>query len=150
MNSMNIRKIIKEELEKVFESEEKGIVGLDILNHFPFSELPEKRVDGSFSNNIDGWGKIQIPDLGSEGSLTQIVSKEDFINHEFKGPKMTHKYEGYINKFKRKFNEEPIFKINPNGNWYDKIEIINPKFKEWRSDFYKSKESTLDSWNTAD
>jgi hypothetical protein len=134
---MDIRKIIKEELSMVFESDDKGIKGLDILNHFPFSDLPETRKDSDWKVGVSGWGKVYVPSVESPGSSTQIASNEDFVYREVKGPKMIHKIDGYIIDFKNKFGEEPIFKINPNVPKHEMIEILNTSFKNWRKRYYE-------------
>jgi len=136
---MNIRKIIKEELNSVFNEDSNGIVGLDILNHFPFSELPENRLDGDWQKGVPGWGKVFIPGLNAVDAEQQVVSKDDFTYREVEGPKMVHKYDGYIENFKKMFGEEPVFSINPSADWYNKVKIINPKFKQWRESGIKNK-----------
>lgn len=128
---MDIRKVIQEELQGVFEQENMEIKGLDILNHFPFSDLPETRESSDWKNGVSGWGKVYVPSLNSSDAQQQIVSKKDLVYHEVQGPKMLHKFDGYIDIFKKRFGEEPIFSINSNAPWHSRVEILNPKFQEW-------------------
>lgn len=146
---MNIRKVIKEEIQKVFEQDSDGIKGLDILNHFPFSDLPDTRDEADWQKGVAGWGKVHVPSLDTSDSQEQVVAKDDFTYREFQGPKMMHKFDGYIDKFKKKFGEEPVFKINPDAPWYGRVEILNPKFKEWREMGDSAKSSMLTQWGSA-
>jgi hypothetical protein len=147
---MNIRKLIQEELKKVFEQEDREIKGLDILNYFPFSELPETRSGADWQNGVPGWGTVNVPSLDTSDAQQQIASKQDFVYHEFQGPKMMHKFDGYIDIFKKKFGEEPVFRIHPDAPWYGKVEILNPKFKEWKDRGNDTKASMLAHWGTTD
>ena len=119
------------------------IVGLDILNHFPFNQLPDTRKDADWVKGVAGWGKVYLPSIDSNG-LTQIVAKEDFTYREVKGPKMVHKFSGYIEEFKDRFGEEPVFKINPEGSWYDKVVVINPKYLESKEIYDKGMQEWID------
>lgn len=147
---MDIRKVIQEELKKVFEQEGGEIKGLDILNHFPFSDLPDTTNDAEWQKGVPGWGKVYVPSLDTSDAQHQVVSKEDFVYHEFQGPKMMHQFDGYIDIFKKKFGEEPVFKIHPDAPWYGRVEILNPKFKEWKEKSDSVKASMLAHWGTAD
>lgn len=147
---MDIRKVIQEELKQVFEQEVGEIKGLDILNHFPFSDLPDTRREADWQNGVPGWGKVYIPSIDTSDAMHQVVAKDDFTYREFQGPKMMHKFEGYIDEFKRKFGEEPVFKIHPDAPWYGRVEILNPKFNEWRDKGNATKASMLAHWGTTD
>lgn len=110
---MSIRKIIREQLEDMIGSD-NTVKGIDILNHFPFSELPETRDDVDWSNRgIKGWGDVHIPSLDANG-LTQMFGKDDVI--------------GYVNNFNKKFGEDPIFKLNSSAPWHSKTIIINEPY----------------------
>jgi hypothetical protein len=116
---MDIRKYIRESLEHILREEnvisdsENEIVGEDILNYFPFTELPENRTKEY--SRVSGWGDIKIPSLDGNG-LTTILSKSDVLN--------------YLRDFVDYNGEDPIFILNPLGSWYDKIIIKNNKRKE--------------------
>ena len=142
----NIRKVIREEFSKVFEQDMGGIKGIDILNHFPFSELPETKKEADWQNGISGWGKVYVPSLDTSDGQQQVVSKDDFTYTEFQGPKMMHRFDGYVDIFNKKFGDEPIFAINPDADWHSKVEILNPKFKEWRESGNLAKGDALKGW----
>jgi hypothetical protein len=145
---MDIRKIIKEEIGKVIkeESSSQEIVGLDILNHFPFSELSDTR--DVLTRDVEGWGSVQLPTVGGEDSMTQILAKTDITGNEYQGPKMVHKFSGYIDAFKSRYGEEPVFILNPSAPWFAKVKVINPSFVERRKEYSDSKGETLKSWGT--
>jgi hypothetical protein len=147
---MDIRKIIKEELKSIFEQESGEIKGLDILNHFPFSELPDTRDKANWQSGVPGWGKVYVPSLDTSDAQQQVVAKDDFTYREFQGPKMMHKFSGYINDFNKKFGEEPIFSIHPEAPWHSRVEILNPKYKEWKRGSDDTKASMLSHWGTTD
>jgi hypothetical protein len=130
------------------ESNLQKIVGKDILNHFPFSALPEERIGADWINGVEGWGKVQLPSVDESDSVTQIVSKSDFFPREVQGPKMLHKFSGYLDEFERRFGEEPIFVIDPSQPWFGKVKIINPKFNEWKERGLKVKGDTLARWGS--
>jgi len=138
----------RKERGELNEVEEEGIVGLDILNHFPFNQLPDTRKGADWQRGVPGWGKVYLPSIDSNG-LTQIIAKDDFTYREVNGPKMVHKFNGYIQDFKQKFGEEPIFKITPEADWYDKIQIINPKYLESKGIHDRGVQSWVDSERSA-
>jgi hypothetical protein len=138
---MDLRKIIREEFEQAF-SEGPGteeIKGYDILNHSPFAELPETRGDVDWKNR----GRVFVPSLDTGDARMQVFSKDDLTGSEVQGPKMVHKFTGYIDQFKSKYGEEPIFTIDG-----DKVDIVNPGFQEWRERYLKGKGATLAAWGT--
>lgn len=138
---MDIRKVIREEFEKAF-SEGPGteeIKGYDILNHSPFAELPETRVDVDWKNR----GRVFVPAIDDADARMQVFSKDDLTGSEVQGPKMIHKFAGYIENFKDRFGEEPIFTIDG-----DKVDIVNPGFQEWRQKGLEAKGRALDSFGT--
>lgn len=112
---MNLRKLIKEQLERIFEEQSQNtIVGLDIINHFPFDKLPETRQQVDFNNrDVNGWGSVQLPSTDGNG-LQTIFSKEEVFR--------------YIEKFKSEFGEEPMFVLNPSAPWYGRITITNEPY----------------------
>jgi hypothetical protein len=134
---MDIRKIIKEQLQKLMEEDsplfgsEDAVVGAEILNHFPFNKLPETRAQVDWSNRgVPAWGDVQIPSIDGNG-LTSITSKDDIIGGEsWSHPKTGHVTHnpGYIALFKQKYGEEPRFLINPTAPWYGKITVLNAPY----------------------
>ena len=86
-----------------------NIIGFDILNYEPFKSLPDTRDEMGTPRKT-----ITLPTPDGMG-LETLFSKQDFYDHEVEGPKMTHKFKGYITQFKNANNgEEPIFyDINP-------------------------------------
>lgn len=128
---MNIRKLINEELNKIFSKDFDVIKGGDIINHFPFSDLPEKRSGADWKSGVSGWGKVYVPGLDRADSLLQIPAKEDFFYREVQGPKMIHKYSGYISDFKERFGEEPLFKIDSSKK---KVYIVNDEYISWKEE----------------
>ena len=115
---MNIRKFIKESIERVLMQEKDGaaIVGADILNHFPFDKLPENREQVDWNNRgVNGWGDVHVPSVDAHG-LSTMLGKDDVM--------------AYLRKFSARFGEEPMFVLNPTGLWFDKIKVVNPKYIE--------------------
>ncbi len=145
--------------KKNYEQEMNGIVGVDILNNYPFSELPETRMDATAEfhrNGLPGWGKIQIPSISNADSLTTISSKADLIGMDWPAKKRSHplkdlpaqKDDGYIETFKKVYGEEPIFVINPGEVWYNKVQVVNPKFVEKRKKGVETKAGALKDFGT--
>lgn len=116
---MDIRKYIRESLEHILREEnvisdsENEIVGEDILNYFPFTELPDIR--SREYNRVSGWGNVQIPSLDGNG-LTTILSKSEMLR--------------YVKKFMADNGEAPVFILTPSNSWYDKVVVKNDKRKE--------------------
>jgi hypothetical protein len=116
--TMNIRKFIKESIERAMMQENEGqtITGADILNYFPFDKLPEDRQQVDWKNRgVNGWGEIHVPAIDGNG-LSTMHGKDDVMS--------------YLQQFSSKFGEEPMFVLNPSGLWFDKIKVINPKYTE--------------------
>lgn len=132
---MNIRKLIKEQLERIFNEEIPGaqpaIQGMEILNHFPFNKLPETRATVNWSQRgVSGWGDVFLPAIDGNGT-SQITSKEDIIgNQPFTHPKTGHVSQsaGYITDFKNRFGEEPMFKIDSSAPWYGRVQVVNEPY----------------------
>lgn len=147
-----INKVFEEIWNKLNEEESSSdsshILGLNILNYFPFSELPKGKEGADWQKGVDGWGKVYLPSLDTADAQMQIVSKDDIIGSQYQGPKMLHKFSGYIDSFEKKFGEEPKFVIDPSKPWYSKVEIVNPKFLEWKEEYSKGKQTYLDSVGT--
>ena len=112
---MNLRKLIKEQLERIFEEQsQNAIVGLDIINHFPFDKLPETRQQVDFNNrDVNGWGSVQLPSTDGNG-LQTIFSKEEVSI--------------YLENFTNTFGEEPVFVIDSSAPWYGRIIVINEPY----------------------
>jgi len=102
---------------------ENVIRGFDALQQFPFSELPETYEEYLNSGiNIEGWGsRVSIP-IGA-GTSVSIKSKEEL--------------EDFINKFERKYGEEPIFKILDSEK---RIQISNLENTDSQQNFIASDE----------
>lgn len=133
---MNIRNFIREQLEKIVgenSTPTKPIKGFEILNYFPFNKLPETRDLVDWSNRgVNGWGDVFVPSLNGNG-MQQILAKDDMVGSEpWAHPKTGNivKDEGYIENFKKKFGDEPIFVMNPSAEWFGKITVINDAYKK--------------------
>jgi hypothetical protein len=119
-----------------------GVVGLDILNQPPFSNLPEtRRETGDYTTRMEP----RLPSLETPDASTIMFSKQDFIDHEFQGPKMMHKFDGYVTLFKKKFGEEPIFINIKDEGRRGSADIANEKFIEWRDRGLASKRAWMDA-----
>lgn len=104
----------EQKLEEEGNATPDGIVGLDILNHEPFASLPNTRGEVDWKNR----GDARVPSLDRGDSSTSIFSKEEVVN--------------YIKQYTNKFGEDPIFELNPTGAWYERVNVINPSFIDWR------------------
>lgn len=113
---------------------ENVVRGDEALEQFPFSELPETYEDyanNGFRFNIQGWGnRVDVPSGGD--SSRSIKSKEELSK--------------FIDSFKSEYGEEPMFEINPNGDWYNKIQITNPSFQEYSARERRSKASEIEKY----
>jgi len=117
------------------ENQNNTFTGLEVIYQFPFCKLivndKEAREmnfgKGNKWGEVEGWGKVYLP---KTDSMTQLVSLEAYLD--------------YYHQFVEKYGEEPIIQINPNGDWFSKIEVLNEKFldakkraKEGIASFYK-------------
>jgi len=128
------------------ESNENGVVGLDILNYEPFKSLPETRGEsGDYTTRMD----LRLPSLEIADATESIFSKKDFLDYEYQGPKMVHTHTGYITRFKQKFGEEPIFVNITGGGRKGSAEISNEKFLEWQGKGIESKKGWMDAERSA-
>ena len=128
--------------EPINEAGESGVVGLDILNHAPFSNLPETRKEmGDYTNRMEP----TLPSLQDADGSVIMFSKQDFVDHEVQGPKMMHKFDGYITLFKKKFGEEPIFINIEDKGKFGRADIANEKFIEWKNRGLATKKSYMDN-----
>lgn len=118
-----------------------GIVGLDILNHEPFSNLPETRSDmGDYTTRME----LKLPSIETSDASTIIFSKSDLTGYEFQGPKMMHKISGYISSFKNKFGEEPIFvDLESTGSKFGGAKVANQSYLDWKYQGDEAKRSYL-------
>ena len=120
-----IRKLIREELESMFNQD--GIVGTDIVNYL--TDLPKTRIEVKWNNPRTFYN---IPDLQNPNAHTEAYDKDFFTGWDThyirQGKALPYKGEGYVSEFENSFGEKPIFKINGR-----KIEILNPKFIQWKS-----------------
>lgn len=124
---MNLRKFIRESIERMMSENTDGqtVVGAEILTVPPFSMLPDTRKDVDWNNR----GDVYLPSVNAIGK-TQIFSKDDITGQEpWTHPKSnkTFKFSGYVEQFKNKFGEEPIFSINSNGT----VEIMNEPYLQY-------------------
>ena len=124
------RKLTKEQKLAETEGQPKGIVGLDILNHEPFASLPQSRDINNMRNDV------KIPSI-QDGDVMNTMMEKDSV-------------EKWISEFKRRFKEEPIFELNPEGVWYDKIRVINKVFKDWQNQYIQGKAAALSSFGSKD
>lgn len=110
---MNIRKLIREELES-FMNQTNGIKGLDILNFL--TKIPQTRAE------VDWIARphYQISSLRDGDGSSGVFEKDYLIQ--------------YISEFNSKFGEDPIFEIVG-----DRINVLNPKYKEWADSYVKMK-----------
>jgi len=128
--------------EPINEAGESGVVGLDILNHAPFSNLPETRKEmGDYTTRMEP----TLPSLQDEDASIIMFSKQDFVDHEVQGPKMVHEFDGYITLFKKKFGEEPIFINIEDKGRFGRADIANEKFIEWKNRGLATKKSYMDN-----
>lgn len=81
----------------------KRVVGKDILNYEPFKSLPDTREQAT---NL-GAQTTSLRNVNDE--LQVIFSKQDFFDYNFEYNGKTHFVPGFIDTFKRKYGEEPIF-----------------------------------------
>ena len=122
--------------------ESNGVVGLDILNYPPFSNLPETRAEtGDYTTRMEP----TLPSIGTPDANVVIFSKQDFVEREFQGPKMMHRVSGYIDLFKEKFGEEPIFINIKDLGRRGSADIANEKFRQWRDGGIASKKAWMDA-----
>jgi hypothetical protein len=123
------------------ENETNGILGLDILNHEPFSNLPNTRSEtGDYKTRME----LKLPSIDISDASTIIYSKSDLTGYEVEGPKMVHKFDGYILDFKNKFGEEPIFvDLETSGNRYGGAKIANQSYLDWKYQGDEAKRSYL-------
>lgn len=123
------------------ENETNGILGLDILNHEPFSNLPNTRSEmGDYKTRME----LKLPSIDISDASTIIYSKSDLTGYEVEGPKMVHKFDGYILDFKNKFGEEPIFvDLETIGNRYGGAKIANQSYLDWKYQGDEAKRSYL-------
>jgi hypothetical protein len=105
----NLRKYIRESIERLISESDGGLVGMEIVNIPPFSTLPENRRGVDWKNR----GEAYLPSVDSNGK-TQIFSKEDLF--------------GYVNEFMKKYGEEPRFSM-ANGA----IQIINEPYIKFQT-----------------
>jgi hypothetical protein len=119
----------------------KGIVGLDILNHEPFSSLPDTRSEmGDYTTRME----LSLPSIETSDASTIIFSKADLTGYEFQGPKMMHKISGYISSFKNKFGEEPIFvNLESKGGKFGGAKVANQSYLDWKYQGDEAKRSYL-------
>jgi hypothetical protein len=106
----NIREVIRSIVQEEISLNEDAIIGIEIFDREPFSMLPQTRKDIiDFKTKLN----LRVPSLRTSDALQSIWSKQDMIS--------------YINEFKDKFNEDPMFIID------DKTAFIsNPKYMQYK------------------
>ena len=108
----------------------EGIVGLDILRYAPISQLKETSLDEPTSVK-----KVKFPGIGRMDATRIIMSHDDITGSEHEYLRVDNKWVfGYVDVFKKKFNEEPIFKLTPENRFLD-VDIINPVYLKARDEF---------------
>ena len=109
----------------------------NIFKYFPFCELKDTvlDVDTVQERSVDGWGKVYFPSLSGEGCL-QVWSKDRVTD--------------YIEDFIEKFDEEPIFELNPGGVWFDKITVKNESFNDFKKERLESIGRGIKEFGTAE
>lgn len=140
---MDIRKLIKEEIESLF-NDGNAIKGMEIVSYL--KDLPETR-DGV------NWASPRtfyiIPTIDNSFAHTEVFDKEFFTgwNRPYmrQGKPVPNSGEGYIAEFQKVFGEQPIFKINGRN-----IDVLNPKFKEGRNSSEFSNPHPIQSFGTTD
>lgn len=130
------------------------IVGKDIMNYFPFTELNEDRSQ-EWTGNVKGWGEVKVSSVNGEDSCTVIPTKKDMygvyeFSHTHRGVVRNYRYIGWIDEFIQIYGEEPIFRINPDGAWYEKIEVLNEKFIKRRKEYSDSKMAGIEALGTTE
>lgn len=124
---MDIRKLIKEQLESLFENNGGKIIGADIVSYL--NDLPQTRDEVNWNSPRT---KYDIPALDNRDAHTEAYDKEFFTGWDRpylnKGKMIPHSGPGYVYEFESKFKEKPIFRIHGR-----QIEILNPKFIAWKS-----------------
>lgn len=140
---MDIRKLIKEEIESLFNGG-NVINGMEIVNYL--KDLPETRDEVNWSNPRTFY---TIPTIDNSFANTEVLDKEFFTgwNRPYmrQGKSVPSNGEGYISEFQRVFGEQPIFKINGRN-----IDVLNPKFKEGRKNSEFSNPHPIQSFGTTD
>jgi hypothetical protein len=121
--------------------EKKTYSGQEILSHPEFAKLPETRSDVDWKNRP----QVYLPSLDTADARMQVVSKDDLTGSEVQGPKMVHRFPGYLKVFESKFGEAPIF-IDVDHKYLGKIiDIQNPKFIAWRDQGLAAKGAYMDA-----
>lgn len=101
-----------------------AVIGIEILNQFPFNKLHAKVTDTESykDRSVEGWGNVHLPSLSGEG-MAVVWSKD--------------RVEEYVEDFYKKFGEEPVFQLNPNDVWFNRTVVTNTcflKFKEEKTE----------------
>jgi len=104
------------------------VIGADIINHEPFKSLPNTRKE------VEDMGKsvVSLRSLDTPGANVVIFAKQDLFDHRFEYNGKVYNYGGYIDDFKRKYGEEPIFcniKTNADRNIVNAIVVNMPARK---------------------
>ena len=120
--------------------EQEGIVGNDIVKYPPMSQLRRERGDKPTEVK-----RVTIPSLDRLDGTRVLSCRAEIPGYSFTSSvgKLI-KFEGYIEAFKNKFNEEPIFKPTPENNFLD-FDIINPVFTEARDRFKNGMSDAIDA-----
>jgi len=138
--TMNIRKIIREQLEDIVNSgdhdflqsqwedkirKQNGIHGFDIYQWL--IDIPKTRAE------VD-WNKrphYYFPNLTSGDVTESVFDKEGIVE--------------YVHSFRDKFDELPLFKIEGRN-----VTILNLKFLKWKNDYIEMKSGALKDLGTTD
>jgi len=125
-------KIKRIDENKINEEASGGIVGLDILNHEPFVNLPETRDEVDWSNR----GKAVLPSL-KDGDVSMSILEKETVKQ-------------WITAFTDEYKEEPSFELNPEGPGHEKVKVLNQSFNDWQSRYIDMKASELKKFSSKD
>jgi hypothetical protein len=98
-------------------------IGEELINYEPFKSLPDTRAEIKSM----GASLVSLPSLDTGGATIVIFSKEDLFDHSFEYNGKEYNTSGYIDEFKRKYGEEPIFcniQVNTDRN-ISNAKIVN-------------------------
>lgn len=113
----------------------------------PQLDLPDTRDEVDWDNRQR---RYIIPSVTGGDAGSYIMEKEFFTGREFVTRPPYNKrvvVPGYMEEFKKKFGEDPIFTLDQANR---RIDVVNPKFQEWRQQYSDAKAATLKQWGTTE
>lgn len=100
--------------------------GTELLNNFPLIELPYYRKDVNWaSRGVKNFGDVTLPDVNGNDCRTAIFELEAAVE--------------YIEVFKKLYKEEPVFLVNVDAMWFEKIIVTNECFVNKQEEVFKIK-----------